>query len=265
MALPYTGRPCRRCSLSAPVASWWSGSPGGRGRMPRATAGRPWRRRFERLPARGAGFLGHDHRLRVGDGRGDAGQGRRPRCRGAGLRSPVRRHRRRAALHLASRMRLRRLLGVPLLFAVAYSAVGFSIYFSIGVVADRGLGLTPVIFLAAGLMFVLTTLSYVEAGAMFRERGGSSTFARYAFNELVSFVAGWAILIDYVIVVAAAAISVPHYLTPVSDSFAGGSAEVAVAAAVIGLTAVLNIAGITGRSRQLRLVVVALADLALLL
>ena len=61
------------------------------------------------------------------------------------------------------------------LFAVAYSAVGFSIYFALGVVAERGLGLTPLIFLVAGLLFGLTTLTYVEGGAMFRERGGSST------------------------------------------------------------------------------------------
>src|SRR5204863_2413227 len=69
---------------------------------------------------------------------------------------------------------LTRGLGVPGLFVAVYSAVGFSIYFSLGVVADRGLGLTPLIFLAAGLLFVLTTLSYVEGGAMIRERGGSS-------------------------------------------------------------------------------------------
>ena len=79
---------------------------------------------------------------------------------------------------------LKRGLGVPWLFAAAYSAVGFSIYFALGVVADRGLGLTPLIFLASGLLFGLTTLTYVEGGAMFRERGGSSTFARHAFNEL---------------------------------------------------------------------------------
>ena len=91
-------------------------------------------------------------------------------------------------------------LGVPWLFVAVYSAVGFSIYFALGVVADRGLGLTPLIFLAAGLLFVLTTLSYVEGGAMFRERGGSSSFARHAFNELIAFIAGWAILIDYLIV-----------------------------------------------------------------
>ena len=109
---------------------------------------------------------------------------------------------------------------MPWLFAAAYSAVGFSIYFALGVVADRGLGLTPLIFLAAGLLFGLTTLSYVEGGAMFRERGGSSTFARHAFNELIAFIAGWAILIDYLIVIALAAISVPHYLEPISGGFA---------------------------------------------
>ena len=106
---------------------------------------------------------------------------------------------------------------MPWLFAAAYSAVGFSIYFALGVVADRGLGLTPLIFLVSGLLFGLTTLSYVEGGAMFRERGGSSTFARHAFNELIAFIAGWAILIDYLIVIALAAISVPHYLEPISE------------------------------------------------
>ena len=66
---------------------------------------------------------------------------------------------------------LTRLLGIPFLYAAASSAVGFSIYFSIGVVADRGLGLTPVIFLAAGLMFALTSLSYVEGSAMLASAG----------------------------------------------------------------------------------------------
>jgi len=154
-------------------------------------------------------------------------------------------------------------LGVPALFAAAYSAVGFSIYFALGVVADRGLGLTPLIFLAAGLLFGLTTLTYVEGGAMFRERGGSSTFARHAFNELIAFVAGWAILIDYLIVIALAALSVPHYLEPVTGEFSRPGWEVAIAAAVIALVCVLNIYNVTGRERQRSLTLLALADLGL--
>jgi basic amino acid/polyamine antiporter, APA family len=160
-------------------------------------------------------------------------------------------------------MRAKRWLGVPFLYASASAAVGFSIYFSIGVVADRGLGLTPLIFLAAGLMFALTTLSYVEGSAMLRERGGSATFARHAFNELISFIAGWAILIDYLIVIAAAAITVSHYMTPISGDFGGGDAELVVAVIVIGLAAYLNIADVTGRNRQIRLVALALVELGL--
>ena len=162
-------------------------------------------------------------------------------------------------------MRLRRLLGVPFLVTVAGSSVGFSIYFSLGVVADRGLGLTPVVFLVVGLLFAITTMTYVEGGAMFLERGGSSMFARHAFNELVSFIAGWAILIDYLIVIAAAAISVPHYLSPISESFREGDVEVVVAAAVIALTVVLNIAGFTGKLHERRLVLLSLIDLVMLL
>ncbi|HEY5816166.1 MAG TPA: universal stress protein [Solirubrobacterales bacterium] len=158
---------------------------------------------------------------------------------------------------------LRRGVGVPGLFVAVYSAVGFSIYFSLGVVADRGLGLTPLIFLAAGLMFVLTTLTYVEGGAMIRERGGSSSFARNAFNELIAFVAGWAILIDYLIVAALAAISVPHYLAPISADLGKPGWEIAVAGLVIVTACALNVAGVTGRGRERGLTVLALADITL--
>jgi APA family basic amino acid/polyamine antiporter len=170
---------------------------------------------------------------------------------------------RRQALTERSQRRIERGTGVPWLFAAAYSAVGFSIYFALGVVADRGLGLTPLIFLASGLLFGLTTLTYVEGGAMFRERGGSSTFARHAFNELIAFIAGWAILIDYLIVLALAAISVPHYLAPISTDFAKPGLEIPIAAAVIAAVCVLNILNVTGREKQRSLGLLALADLFL--
>jgi APA family basic amino acid/polyamine antiporter len=157
----------------------------------------------------------------------------------------------------------RRFLGVPWLFAIAYSAVGFSIYFSLGVVADHGLGLTPAIFLAAGVLFVIATMTYVEGGAMFRERGGSSTMARHAFNELVSFIAGWAILIDYMIVIALAAVSTPHYLGPIWGGFTHGAGEVLVAIGVIVVVAIVNVRGFTGQRRQGVFVALALGDLLL--
>jgi APA family basic amino acid/polyamine antiporter len=159
----------------------------------------------------------------------------------------------------------RRFLGVPWLFAVAYAGVGFSIYFAVGIVADRGLGLTPLIFLGVGVVFVLNTLTYVEGAAMFRERGGSANFARHAFNDLVGFIAGWAILIDYIIVIALAAISVPHYLTPISGTFADSGEELATALLVIALVAGLSVLGVTGRGHQRGLTAIAGGGLLLLL
>ena len=138
--------------------------------------------------------------------------------------------------------------GGAMLFAVAYSAVGFSLYFSLGVVADYGLGLTPLLFLGAGLMFVLATLSFAEGGSMFVERGGSSNIARYAFNELVSFIAGWALLIDFIVVVALAAVSAPHYLTPLWDGFGNGAGEVLTAVAIVAGAALVNVLGLVGVS-----------------
>ena len=156
-----------------------------------------------------------------------------------------------------------RVLGVPLLFAVGYAAVGFSIYFSIGVVADRGLGLTPLVFLAAGILFVLATLTYIEGGAMFRERGGSSMLARHAFNEFVSFVAGWAILIEYVIVVALASISFAQYLSPIWGGFTHGIGQIAAVAAVIAGAGAVNAAGFIGLRQQGVLLLLAVGDIAL--
>jgi len=98
---------------------------------------------------------------------------------------------------------------------------------------------------------------------MFNERGGSNTMARHAFNELVSFVAGWAILIDYVIVIALAAVTVPHYLAPISGDLADGTGEVLVAVGVIAAVAVINLIGFTGNRRQGLLVALTASDLLL--
>jgi basic amino acid/polyamine antiporter, APA family len=148
-----------------------------------------------------------------------------------------------------------------MIFAVAYSAVGFSLYFSLGVVADYGLGLTPLLFLGAGFLFVLATLTYAEGGSMFVERGGSSNMARYAFNELVSFIAGWALLIDFIVVVALAAVSAPHYLSPIWDGFGEGTGEVLTAVAIVLGAALVNVLGWWGFRRQRLLVALAVGDM----
>ncbi len=109
-------------------------------------------------------------------------------------------------------------------------------------------------------------MTYVEGEAMVPERGGSATFARHAFrNELVSFIAGWAILIDYVIVIALAALSVPHYLTPIWSGFTDTGGEIVTGGLVIAGTAVLTTCGFTGAGRPRLLTVIALAGVTLLI
>src|ERR1700743_3021044 len=107
---------------------------------------------------------------------------------------------------------LRKTVGVPGLFATAYGNVGSSIYYALGLVAAHALGLTPVVFVFAGGLFVLTAKTYAEGAAMYPEAGGSSSFARHAFNDVVSFFAGWALSLDYIITIAISAFFVPHYL-----------------------------------------------------
>src|SRR5205823_13944532 len=94
-------------------------------------------------------------------------------------------------------------------------------------------GLTPEVFLAAGIFFLLTAMTFGEGASLHQERGGSAVFARYAFNELVSFVAGWSIVLDYTILVAITALTVPAYLAAFWAPIGRGGVGIAVALAVI--------------------------------
>src|SRR5215211_6656292 len=117
---------------------------------------------------------------------------------------------------------LRRVHGVGALFSAAYGNVGSSIYYALGVTAAFALGLTPLAFVVAGIIFAFTAASYAEGTVMFPEAGGSSSFARHAFNELISFFDAWGQMLNYIITVAISAFFVPHYLAvfwePLGDS-----------------------------------------------
>src|SRR3954463_104774 len=137
----------------------------------------------------------------------------------------------------------RHTLGSPTLFAIVYTSVGSAVYFSVGVVAGHALGLTPFVFLAAGLYFVLTTMTYVEGASLHQERAGSTVFARYAFNELVSFIAGWAVLLDFLILISVTTFSATNYLAAFWHKLGEGTLEVLVAMAIVVYVAVRNVRG----------------------
>jgi basic amino acid/polyamine antiporter, APA family len=139
---------------------------------------------------------------------------------------------------------LERVLGTPALFATAYGNVGSSIYYALGVTAAFALGLTPVVFIVAGVIFVATSLTYTEGTVRFPEAGGSSSFARHAFDELVSFGAAWAQLLNYVITISISAFFVPHYLSVFWEPLRENPWDIVGGTIVIFLLVGLNIVGL---------------------
>ena len=105
-----------------------------------------------------------------------------------------------------------RVLDAPSLFAVAYGEIASSLYVALGIVAAQALGLTPLVLLLTGALFFVVSLSYAEGTAALPETGGAATFVRRAFSDLAGFVTGWALFLDFLIVMALSALFVPHYL-----------------------------------------------------
>ena len=91
---------------------------------------------------------------------------------------------------------LRKSLGSPALFGIVQGFIAASIYFSLGIVAKHALGLSWVVYVAGAVLFAVVVPCYVEGASLHQERGGATVIARYAFNELISFIAGCAICLD---------------------------------------------------------------------
>jgi basic amino acid/polyamine antiporter, APA family len=140
-------------------------------------------------------------------------------------------------------------LGTKALAATAYGDVGSSIYYALGLVAIFALGMTPVVFLIAGLFFVMTAMTYAEATANFPEAGGASSFARRAFNELASFFAGWAQILNYVITVGISAFFVPHYLAVFWPALGHGPGDVLGGIVIVLALTAVNIIGVRESAR----------------
>jgi basic amino acid/polyamine antiporter, APA family len=145
--------------------------------------------------------------------------------------------------------RLERVLGTPALFATAYGNVGSSIYYALGLVAGIALGLTPLVFVISGVIFAATAATYAEGTVRFPEAGGSSSFARHAFNELVSFGAAWAQMLNYIITIAISAFFVPHYLSIFWDPLRENPWDIVGGTGVVVLLVLLNIVGIKEAAR----------------
>jgi APA family basic amino acid/polyamine antiporter len=144
---------------------------------------------------------------------------------------------------------LDRVLGAPALFATAYGDVGSSIYYALGVTAVFALGLTPLVFVIAGIFFAATATTYAEGTVRYPEAGGSSSFARHAFNEVASFGAGWAQMLNYVVTISISAFFIPHYLSVFWEPLKTSPWDIVGGALVVVLLVSLNFVGIRESTR----------------
>jgi APA family basic amino acid/polyamine antiporter len=138
---------------------------------------------------------------------------------------------------------MKRSLGVGDLFAIGYGDLGSSIYYALGITAMYALGATPLALLLAGLVFVCTALTYAEMSSVMAEAGGSASFSRKTFNDLVSFIAGWALLLDYIVTIAVSAYSVGPYLAYFFPGLKLVSLKIGFSIGIILLMVLLNIRG----------------------
>ena len=140
---------------------------------------------------------------------------------------------------------LERVLGANALFSTAYGNVGSSIYYALGLVAALALGLTPIVFILTGALFYCTATTYAEATAMYPEAGGSSLFARQAFNEFWSFFTAWAQMLNYVITIAISAFFAAHYAGGVAlEWFKTPPGDIVFGIVLIALLALVNVRGV---------------------
>src|SRR3979409_848167 len=141
--------------------------------------------------------------------------------------------------------KLPRTLGAPALFAASYGNVGSSIYYALGVTAAFALGLTPLALILAGLIFVSTALNYAEGSAALPHAGGSSSFARRAFNDPIGFLVGWVQLLNYTATVSISAYFAVSYLGVFFQELKNNELlHVGTTIALIAVLVIVNVIGI---------------------
>lgn len=98
-------------------------------------------------------------------------------------------------------------------FAMGYADVGADLYVAIGLVAFYAAGASPIAFAIASITYVCTGLAYAELATAYPYAGGAQVYAMKAFNDLIGFVAGWAVMLDYTVDIALFSIASAGYLS----------------------------------------------------
>ncbi len=117
-----------------------------------------------------------------------------------------------AAHELPPHQQLTRTLGWPHLLALGVGAiVGTGILTLIGVGADRAGPAVLLSFGIAGLICACAALAYAEMATMMPASGSAYTYSYAVLGEIVAWVVGWSLILEYSLVVSAVAVGWSGY------------------------------------------------------
>ncbi|MFP5455999.1 MAG: amino acid permease, partial [Alphaproteobacteria bacterium] len=123
---------------------------------------------------------------------------------------------------MAPEHRLEPTLGWPHLIALGVGAiVGTGILTLIGVGADKAGPAVILSFVIAGLICACAALAYAEMATMIPASGSAYTYSYVVIGELVAWVVGWSLILEYSLVVSAVAVGWSGYAAPLLQAAAG--------------------------------------------
>ena len=109
--------------------------------------------------------------------------------------------------------KLRREIGFLGAFSMGFADVGADVFLAVGIVTLYAAGYAPISFLIASTCYVTTGLVYAELSSLYPYAGGGQVFGMKAGGDILGFLVGWAILLDYVLDIGLFSIASAGYLS----------------------------------------------------
>jgi len=147
---------------------------------------------------------------------------------------------------------LKRVLGTPALLLMGIGAIiGAGIFILTGVASAYYAGPGIIIsFVIAGVACLFTALSYAEFASMIPVAGSAYTYSYVTLGELLAWIIGWDLILEYLVIVATVAVGWSGYIVNIFTTLgfilpAQLINPPGVEGGMINIPAVLIIAGIT--------------------
>ncbi|GGK27130.1 Amino acid transporter [Pseudomonas koreensis] len=130
-------------------------------------------------------------------------------------------------------------LGSVVLFGIAYMTP-IIVLGTFGILAQSTAGMVPAAYLAALVAMFFTALSYGRMAAAFPVAGSAYSYVRKAISPKLGFIAGWAVLLDYLFLPMAIWLIGAAYLASAFPSIP----QWIWVLAFIGITSAINVIGL---------------------